>query len=112
MYVTATYSKTGQGSDQLRIGRTPVCGTAAKGQIVANKTHHVLDKMPEYRQRIHERMRVNHEFRLLCEDFGEACEALQHWKGSTDALQAKRVEEFQGLVDDLAAEILVVLGVR
>jgi hypothetical protein len=112
VYVTATYSKTEPDPDQLPLGRTPVCGTAAKGEIVADKMHHVLDQMPEYRYLIRERMRVNQEFLLLCEDFGEAFEALQHWKVSTDVRQAKRVEEFRGLVDDLAAEILAVLGVR
>jgi hypothetical protein len=112
VYVTATYSKSEQGSDQLPLGRTPACGTAAKGDIVPDKMHHVLDQMPEYRHLIRERMRVNQEFRFLCEDFGEAFEALQYWKGSTDVRQAKRVEEFRGLMDDLAAEILAVLGVR
>ena len=79
---------------------------------MADKTHHVFDQMPEYRHLIRERMRVDPEFCLLCEDYGEAFEALRHWEDCTASHRAERIAEFRRLVGDLEAEILAELGAR
>lgn len=77
--------------------------------MVTDKTHHVLDQMPEQRHLICERMRADAEFRLLCEDFGEAFEALRHWEDFTASHRAERIAKFRQLLSELKAEILAEL---
>jgi hypothetical protein len=84
----------------------------AKGGVVADKAHHVLDQLPEYRHRIRECMRVDQEFQSLCEDYGDAFEALRRWEGSADSHRPARIEEFRRLLGELEAEILLELGAR
>ena len=75
------------------------------------KTLHVLDRLPEHRHALRERILVDREFRALCEDYGETFEALRHWEGSTDPHRDARVEEFRALLGDLEREIRAELGV-
>jgi hypothetical protein len=77
---------------------------------VADKAHYVLDQLPEHRHAIRERMGVDQEFRSLCEDYGDAFEALRRWEGSDDSHRVARIEEFRRLLGDLEAEILAELG--
>lgn len=73
---------------------------------------HVLDQLPQHAAAIRERMIVDREFRSLCEDYGDAFEALRRWEVSADCHRAARVEEFARLVAELESEILAELGVR
>lgn len=77
---------------------------------MADKAHYVLDQLPEHRHPIRERMRIDQEFRSLCEDYGEAFEALRRWEGSDDSHRSARIEEFRRLLGELEAEILAELG--
>lgn len=45
------------------------------------------------------------DFRLLCEDYGDAVEALERWSHSTDAIAPQRVSEYRKLVEELEQEI-------
>jgi hypothetical protein len=47
----------------------------------------------------------NPDFRLLCEDYGDAAEALERWSHSTDAMSPQRVLEYRRLVEELEKEI-------
>ena len=76
------------------------------------KTQHVLDELPQHRHALRERMLVDREFRSLCEDYGDAFEALRRWEVSTDGRGAARVEEFARLVAELESEIVAELGGR
>lgn len=72
----------------------------------------MLDQLPQHRHALRERMLVDREFRSLCEDYGDAREALRHWEVSADRNRAARVEEFRRLMAELESEILAELGVR
>jgi hypothetical protein len=76
------------------------------------KTHHVLDRLPQHALPIRERMLVDPEFRSICEDHAEAFEALRRWESSDDRHRQSRVEEYRALLADLEREILQELGVR
>jgi len=78
---------------------------------MAEKTHHVLERLPEHRHAIQERMLVDREFRSLCDDYDDALEALRRWEASGDQHREIRVEEFSKLVEDLEEEIVRELGV-
>jgi hypothetical protein len=52
----------------------------------------------------------NPDFRSLCEDYGEAVEALERWSRGNDPLSPQRVLEYQRLVRDLEQEIEIHLG--
>ncbi|MGZ9020617.1 MAG: hypothetical protein ACXW3S_11795, partial [Rhodoplanes sp.] len=65
---------------------------------MADKAHHVLDQLPEHRQPIRARMLSDPEFRSLCEDYGDAFEALRRWEGSADSHRTARIEEFRRLL--------------
>ena len=76
------------------------------------RTHHVLEALPQHRRALCERMLVDGEFRSLCEDYGDAFEALRRWEASADVHRAARIEEFGRLLAELESEILTDLGVR
>jgi hypothetical protein len=79
---------------------------------MTEKTQHVLDQLPQHRTVLRERMLVDREFRSLCEDYGDAFEALRHWEVSADGHRAARVEEFGRLLAELESEILAELRVK
>ena len=79
---------------------------------MADKAHHVFDQLPEHRYPIRERMGVDQEFRSLCEDYGDAFEALRHWEGSADSHRPARIAEFRRLLGELETEILAELGAK
>jgi hypothetical protein len=70
------------------------------------KTRHVLGKLPQQAFAVRERMIVDRDFRSLCEDYGEAFEALRRWQVSDDRRRHERVEEYQELLRDLERDIL------
>jgi hypothetical protein len=47
----------------------------------------------------------NPDFRSLCEDYGEAVDALDHWSKSAHPLSGQRVAEYQHLALELEQEI-------
>jgi len=78
---------------------------------MTEKTHHVLDQLPQHQPALRERMMVDREFRSLCEDYGDTLEALRRWEVSADRHQAARVEEFRNLLAELEQDILRELAV-
>jgi len=62
------------------------------------------------RQAIKERMLHDSGFRSLCEDHGDALEALRRWQASDDPRRAERVEEVQTLLIELEREVVRELG--
>ena len=79
---------------------------------MTEKTQHVLDQLPQHKHALRERMLADREFRSLCEDYGDAWEALRRWEASADGHRAARVEEFGRLLAELESEILAELGAR
>lgn len=75
------------------------------------KTHHVLERLPQHGQAIRQRMMVDREFRSLCDDYDDALDALRRWQASEDRHREERVDEFRALVGDLEQEILRELAV-
>lgn len=60
--------------------------------------------------RMEQEILKNPEFRSLCEDYGDAVEALQHWESGEDPLSQQKVLEYRELVEDLEEEIRDHLG--
>lgn len=78
---------------------------------MTDNVQRVLDQMPRHEGALRERMLIDPEFRSLCEDYGDALEALERWHASSDdARREARVAEFRSLANDLEAEILAALG--
>ena len=72
---------------------------------------HVVQRFPEQWQDITALSRASEDFRALCDDYGEAVEALRRWQAATDDPNAPaRIEEFAQLVAELEDEILAELG--
>jgi uncharacterized protein YPO0396 len=80
-------------------------------ECMPDKSRHVLDQLPQHAAAMRERMIVDREFRSLCEDYGEALEALRGWEASDDRHRQERVEEFRSLLAELELEIARELGV-
>lgn len=76
------------------------------------KTRHVLERLPDHRHALRQRMMVDREFRSLCEDYGDAFEALRRWEVSDDRHRRERIEEFGRLLLELESEIRGELGIR
>jgi hypothetical protein len=49
------------------------------------------------------------KFAEICEDYGEALQALRHWLGAGPT-GATRAEDYRRILDELEAEILGILG--
>ena len=82
----------------LRMGGRPFCG-------------HVVQRFPEQWRDIAALSRASEDFRALCDDYGEAMEALRRWQAATaDPNAPARIEEFRQLVAELEDEILAELG--
>jgi len=79
---------------------------------MANKTHQVLERLPQHRHGIQERMLVDREFRSLCDDYDDALEALRRWEVSDDQRRQDRVREFRTLLAELEQEILRELAAK
>lgn len=73
-------------------------------------THHVLERFPERRSAIAGLLERNAEFGSLCEDYGEAVEALRRWQASPDDNASLEVRHFGLLVTELEEEILSALA--
>ena len=72
---------------------------------------HVVQRFPGRWGDIAALGQASEDFRALCEDYGEAVEALRRWQASTaDPVASARIEEFARLVAELEAEILAALA--
>ena len=60
--------------------------------------------------RLEQEILKNPDFRSLCEDYGEAVDALAHWSKSVHPQSAQRVAEYERLVGELEQEIETYLG--
>ena len=65
----------------------------------------VLKRFANRSSQIEQEILRNPEFRILCEDYGDAAEALEHWTKSTDRIAANRVAEYRALTEELELEI-------
>jgi hypothetical protein len=71
---------------------------------------HILARLQELRTQTELRMLRDPKFRALCDDYGAAVGALEHWKQSTLPEAAHRVSEYRALTADLEEEILREIG--
>jgi hypothetical protein len=55
-------------------------------------------------------MAENHEFRAVCEDYGDYMNARQFWGQSTASEAETRANEYRALVEELEKEILEALS--
>jgi hypothetical protein len=65
----------------------------------------LAQRFPDHVWTIRQLHRRDGEFRSLCEDYGEALRALEHWK-RFGVPSDKRVEEYRELAKDLEDEVL------
>jgi len=77
---------------------------------MAQSVAHALNRFHSLRVRIEEAVLRDTRFRSLCEDYGEAVEALKFWSQSSDARAEKLIAEYKQLLVDLEREILSDLG--
>ena len=72
---------------------------------------HVVQRFPGRWGDIAALGQASEDFRALCDDYGEAMEALRRWQAATaDPNAPARIEEFRQLVAELEDEILAELG--
>lgn len=82
-----------------------------RDEVVPEKARHVLERLAAHRRAIEARLAADPAFRSLCEDHGEALEALRHWEASAGRHRAARILEFRCLVAELEREIEAALGI-
>jgi hypothetical protein len=70
----------------------------------------ILARLQELRVQTELRMLRDPRFRALCDDYGAAVDALEHWKRSSRAEAVQRVSEYQTLIADLEKEIFREIG--
>jgi len=88
----------------ISLGTEPALG-------MAEKTHQVLERLPQHRHTMQKRMLIDREFRSLCDDYDDALEALRRWELSDDRHRQERVQEFRSLLAELEEDILRELAV-
>ncbi|HET6520673.1 MAG TPA: hypothetical protein VFG47_12775 [Geminicoccaceae bacterium] len=72
---------------------------------------HVVQRFPDRSRDIAALALASEDFRALCDDYGEAVEALRRWQASpVDPDAPARIAEFGQLVAELEDEILAELG--
>lgn len=76
-----------------RASRTRVRATTRV--LAISLTHHVLERFPERRSDIASLLERNAEFGSLCEDYGEAVEALRRWQASPGDHASLEVRHFE-----------------
>jgi hypothetical protein len=64
----------------------------------------ILKRFPRRSVEIEKEIMKNPDFRALCEDYGDAVDALGRWSTSTDE-SSNRAKEYRQLVRDLELEI-------
>lgn len=76
---------------------------------MSDKARHAVERFPDLMQAIKQCMADDRFFRTLCEDYGEAVEALQHWQEVNGSMDSERVNACRELVGELEQEILLEL---
>lgn len=76
---------------------------------MARKISHAINKFRKLKVEIEEAVLRDARFRAICEDYGEAVDALDFWSQSTDERAAKRITEYRLLLLELEREIFVEL---
>jgi hypothetical protein len=77
--------------------RTGVCQ-------VANLSAAIL-KLPDREPEIRRLAARDESFRTLCEDLGDAVQALDHWVASATLVVPERISEYRTLIEALVAEM-------
>lgn len=72
---------------------------------MARKLAAALKRFARYGARIEQEIFRNPEFRLLCEDYGDAVGALERWERAGDPVSRHKASEYRQLVEDLGREI-------
>ena len=71
----------------------------------------IVTRFPLRELEIRRRCARDPNFAEICEDYGEALQALRHWEGAGPA-GATRAEEYRQMLEELEAEILAILDGR
>jgi hypothetical protein len=74
--------------------------------MVGNYLKYILHKLAKMRDRANIAYVRDPRFRGLCNDYGEAIEALERWKFSFGPAAAQRASEYRELIAGLEDEIL------
>jgi hypothetical protein len=69
----------------------------------------LVSRFPERAASIRELDAEDAVFRAICEDYGEALRALEHWSRSHQACARQRVDEYRMIVQELEAEVIAAL---
>jgi hypothetical protein len=80
--------------------------TVFSENLMLSRVRHILRRLEELRAQIELACVRNVRFRATCEDYGEAVEALEHWKGSSAIEATERISEYSDLIAGLEDEIL------
>lgn len=65
----------------------------------------VLKRFASRSSQIEQEILRDPDFRALCEDYGDAVQALEHWTRSTDSIAVSRISEYRRLAAELEEEI-------
>jgi hypothetical protein len=69
----------------------------------------IVTRFPLRELEIRRRCARDPTFREICEDYGEALQALRHWEAAGPA-GAARANDYRQMLQELEAEILGILG--
>ena len=78
--------------------------------VIKSSLFHVLKRLSEHKDAIHQRFRKNENFQTICDDYRQCAEALYRWNGSTSEEARGRRNEYADLLQDLESEILQTLN--
>jgi hypothetical protein len=73
---------------------------------MSEKSRSIVERFPDLAYAIKQYSSDNRFFRGLCEDYGEAVEALRYWGASNGPQASRRAEEYRALVAELEREVL------
>ena len=76
-----------------------------KSMSISDPAWLVLARFPEQWESIMTLLAQSDEFRVLCNDYTRAVEALRRWRHSDMPVTSARVQEYQGLAARLEVEI-------
>lgn len=73
--------------------------------VIKISLFHVLEKFPDSGEYIKQLFKESRDFQIMCEDYRQCAEALQHWNQSNDKSAPVRRKEYASLLQELADEI-------
>ncbi len=74
--------------------------------VIKNTIFSILERFPGRKDDIRQLFRQSEGFQVLCEDYRQCFEALQHWNQSEDEDAPMRRQEYEVLLRELSEEIL------